>query len=383
MSRAFLSSRTIRQCAGALTLGGLLVLFGQGFADSKTLVLGTTALIYCLCAQGLNIQYGVAGQLSIAQGAIWGLGAYVAALFAQNAGLSIWVAFPTAALACAVFGVLVGLPSLRVLGNYYVIVTFAIASMFVVIMDNLSIVGADQGIFITRRISPVGFVSVGTTRGLYYLAGILCIVGIGVASYVHKSEWAKRLRVAADNIDLARSLGIRVRSERFGSFAVAGAFAGVSGVLYAYSSSYVQPNSYGTAIGIVFVLIVVLGGTGTILGPLVGSVFVVFLPEVLPFSPYADQVIYGLTLIVVILVIPRGVVAMIHFWIGLIRKSGDPDPGDRFRGGTFNWSRSWRKLLRKSFAVSSHKFHVRGATGVSGEASLDYGLKIAREGLSE
>jgi branched-chain amino acid transport system permease protein len=321
------SSRSSRRAVGALLLVAVMVIWGQGFADAKTLTLATTALIYCLCAQGLNFQYGVAGQLSIAQGATWGVGAYTAALLAQNASLSIWVAMPVAILLCAFMGVLVGLPSLRVLGNYYVIVTFAIASMFVVITDNLTIVGADQGIFITRSISPVAGIQVGSTRGLFYLSGILCVLGIGIASIIHKTEWAKRLRVAADNIDLARSLGIRVRSERFASFAVAGAFAGVSGVLYAYSTSYVQPDSYGTAIGIVFVLIVVLGGTGTILGPLIGSLFIVFLPDVLPFSPYADQIMYGVILILVILIIPRGLVATLRLLFDIVRHKGDSETG--------------------------------------------------------
>jgi branched-chain amino acid transport system permease protein len=297
---------------GGVALIAILITWGQA-SDAKSLTLATTALIYCLACQGLNFQYGVAGYLSIAQGAVWGSGAYVAALGASKVGMSIWVAFPIAIVVAAVFALLIGAASLRVTGNYYVIVTFAIATIFDVTMSNLnSLTGGTQGISISQPVGFLGPINLNSPRGIYYLTGVICLAGIGAAYALHSSKWAERLRVASANIELARSLGISVRPERFGAFAVAGVFAGIAGVLYAFQTSYVEPDIFGTSSGILFVLVVILGGSGTVLGPLVGACFVVFLPDLLPFSPYADQVVYGLILVVVVLVIPRGIVGSVE-----------------------------------------------------------------------
>lgn len=301
-----------RHIAAPAVAVGVLLLWGQIIGSAKGIELATTALILCLCAQGLNIQYGLAGQLSIAQGAVWGSGAYAAALLESKAHVGIWLAFPVALAVGAFFAVIIGAPSMRVLGNYYVIVTFALASIFAVIMDNLtSVTGGDQGIYLTKGVSAIGPIKVGSTTGLYYLTGIAVVLGMLVAGMVHRSRFGARLVVAADNLDLALSLGLRVRFDRVAAFALGGGFAGVAGVLYAYSASYVQPTNFGTQMGIQMVLIVVLGGTGSVLGPVVGSIVTVFLPDVLPFSPFVDQCVFGALLVLVILALPRGVVPTI------------------------------------------------------------------------
>ncbi len=256
---------------------------------------------------GLNVLAGASGQVSLGQAGFYALGAYAGAIAAARAGLSFWLALPLAAGLGLVVGAVLGLASLRVSGPYLAMVTIAFG---IIVEHGLiewdALTGGFGGIADIARPRLGGLPL--TLPRYYYVVGLAALASLALARNLGRSPWGRALRAVRDSELAAESLGLNPYVVRTAAFTLGAAFAAVGGCLYAFLAGFVSPDSFTLQTSIVFLLIVLFGGLGRVLGPVVGSVVLIVLPELLHrFSDYR-LVMYGGLLLGSIYFLPDGVV---------------------------------------------------------------------------
>jgi branched-chain amino acid transport system permease protein len=292
-----------------LGIAAILLFYATGPSSRITYVVISIG-IFSIAATGLALLYGDTGQMSVAHGAIIGLGAYVVIYGIQH-GLS----WPLVLLISVVVGVvaalLVGIPSLRLQGHYFVITTFAAAEAMSVIATNTKGFGGPAGLSL-----PAGSSFLQTESGLYYAVfGTLVLVVIGRA-LLQRTSFGGGLVGIRENEMLARSLGIPTNRYKTLAFVVSGGVCGLAGFFYAFANQYVSPKDVGSAPGIILVLILILGGSRYWLGPIVGAAIYFLLPYVFPLSAVENQFAIGIVLVLVVLILPHGIVGTVATKVG-------------------------------------------------------------------
>jgi branched-chain amino acid transport system permease protein len=255
---------------------------------------------------GLAIPFGQAGILSLGYAGLMGMGAYTAAILSRDAGMGLWEAMPFSALVAALFAGLFGLPSLRVSGHHFAIVTYISCELLrIALINGGAFTGAATGIDLPA-IGKFGVFNMDKFANTYLLVAVLLLVSMLVAYYVRQSRYGRTLRAIRDNEPLARGIGIDANRYKLGAFMLSGLFAGVAGDLQAYNLRHISPDLYGGSVSISLALMAMLGGARTQYGPLIGAVVVSLLPEVMNLDPVDSRIAYGLALILVIMLTPAG-----------------------------------------------------------------------------
>ena len=258
---------------------------------------------------GLGVQFGQAGIMSVGHAALIGIGAYTAAILANQLGIGFWAALPLSIVLSAVVAGLIGLPSLRVGGQHYIIITFCFCALLVIVLTNGgSFTGAATGLDVST-IPPLLGINFGKLQSSYYLVMVALVITLVITYMLVNSSYGRTLRAIRENERLARAVGINVDAHKIGVFMVSGAFAGLAGILQAYYLLHISPTLYGAFPSLYLALMVMLGGARLIYGPLVGAIIVNFLPEVMNLNPVDSRIAYGVGLLIVILLLPGGVSA--------------------------------------------------------------------------
>jgi branched-chain amino acid transport system permease protein len=272
-------------------------------------------LIYALVALGLNILVGLAGLVSLGQAGIYALGAYTAAVLATQYGFGFFPVLAAAIAVTALMGLLLAYPTVRVRGVYLAVITIA----FGLIVQNIAIewrdvTGGTLGISNVPRID-LGFGPL-STQGLYFLFAAITFVGFLLHHNVMASRYGRAMQAVAQSETAARALGIDPTAKRVLAFMISAVYAGLAGALYAYLNRYVNPDTFSFGDSIRFLLMVILGGAGTTLGPLVGAGVLTWIPHVLQEFGKWQSFAYGALLALVIFVLPKGIVGTARDWIG-------------------------------------------------------------------
>ncbi|MER9679144.1 branched-chain amino acid ABC transporter permease [Mesorhizobium sp. M0184] len=303
---AFKAMRSLPPVLVILALIALVPLFSP---SNRFLSLAISAGTNVIALYGLSVLFGQTGILSMGHAALVGVGAYAAAILARDFGVGFWATLPAAALASAVFAMIVGIPSLRVGGHHFVIMTFAFGQLLAIVLTNGGdYTGAATGLDLAGPVTLFGADMSDLTR--YYLMVVAFVTVAAVASWaIINSSYGRTLRAIRENEKLAASLGINVGRHKIGAFVVSGVFAGISGVLLAYFLGHISPTQFASFPSIYLALMVMIGGARLIAGPLAGGILVAFLPEVLNLDPVQSRIVYGVCLIAVILLLPDGLIA--------------------------------------------------------------------------
>lgn len=301
----------------------VIVLFPSIVNSSRFLDTAVTYGIFAIALYGLGLLYGQTNYLSIAHSALMGVGAYVAAILFIQAGLGFWAVLPLAALLAMVAALLLGYPALRVSGYHFVIVTFAACELFVLATRNLGgaearkgLTGGAQGLDITEPVGQIFGQSFDINLEIepfYYLVIAFLFAAMLVSQILVSSGLGKTFRAIRENEPLARSVGIRANWYKILAFGISGLFAGVAGALFAYKLRHIAPDLFNSFEGVELALMVLLGGSRRLMGPLVGAIIVGFLPEILDvigigLTPFQRQIVFGAMLIAVIILLPHGLV---------------------------------------------------------------------------
>ena len=300
-------------------------LLGPGY---RLMSLATTTCITAIALLGLALQFGQAGIMSVGHAGIMGVGAYTAAILANEAGAGFWPSLPCAMATSAAAAALVGLPALRVGGQHYIIITFCFCALLVIALTNG---GAFTGAATGLDVGPIGSlagINLSRTSNTYELVACLMLAATALVALLVHSRYGRLLRSVRENPALARAIGIDVNRLRIGVFALSGALAGLAGALQAYQFRHISPTLYGAFPSLYLALMVMLGGARFLWGPLLGALIVTFLPELGGLDPIDARIAYGVGLLVVILLLPGGVAAgvMALWWRarGVVRPAGRP-----------------------------------------------------------
>lgn len=296
------------------------------------LSLAITAGINIVALYGLSVLFGQTGILSMGHAALVGVGAYAAAILARDLGLGFWLALPAGGILAAVAAAIIGVPSLRVSGHHFVIMTFAFGQLLTIILTNGGdFTGAATGLDLQLPVSFLGRDASDLVP--YYLIVVVFVAISALASWaIINSSYGRTLRAVRENEKLAASLGINVGFHKIGAFIISGAYAGVSGVLLAYFFRHISPTQFASFPSIYLALMVMIGGARLLLGPIAGGILVSFLPEILNLDPVESRILYGVCLIAVILLLPNGLIAgLLQAWQSLFKtsptKASDPVKG--------------------------------------------------------
>ncbi len=291
-----------------IIVSGLIALpwLGLGY---RFLSLAITTGYTAIALYGLGLQFGQTGIMSVGHAALMGVGAYSAAILSRDLGFNLWSAMPISVLLSALFAGIVGLPTLRVGGQHYIIITFMFCALLIVVLTNGgTFTGAATGLDV-GSVTPVFGINFDKLSNAYYLVLVGLLAVLLVSYLIINSSYGRTLRAIRENENLAAAVGINVRFHKIGVFMVSGAFAGVAGVMQLYYLRHISPGLFGPFPSLYLALMIMLGGPRYLYGPLIGAVIVNFLPEIMNLDPVNSRIAYGVGLLVVILVLPGGVSA--------------------------------------------------------------------------
>jgi len=269
--------------------------------------------IYIILAASLNLLAGYTGILSIAHAAFYGVGAYVAALMALKLSSPFLVNLILAIIGSTVLGALVGIPSLRIKDDYFIIATFAFQVITFSILNNwVSFTRGPMGLPGIPRPVILG-IEISGHVGFLILVGILAGVTLLVCRRVTESPFGRVLQAIREDEVFAMAMGKNVASFKVRVFMLGAGLAAIAGVMYATYISYIDPTSFTVMESIFIISIVIIGGAGSIWGPVIGAVVLVALPELLRFVGLPNsiaanlrQILYGGLLVAFMLWRPQG-----------------------------------------------------------------------------
>ncbi len=305
------STRPARLAAAGVVLG--LVIVPWVVRDHYYLHLLILSGIFVLLAVGLDLLVGYVGQLSLAHAAFFALGAYTSALLFLRLGLSMWLGLPAAALVAALTAAALGWVILRVRGHRFVIITVAFAEILKLAATNWvdltrGFMGL-PGLQMPALVVP-GLVTIelGTKERIYYVVLAAALLGLAGCRRLVRSSVGQAFALVRENEVLAESLGLSAFRYCMIAFVAGAALAGTAGSLYAHYVGFVSPDLFSFSYMTTMLIMVILGGKGTLIGPALGAVLFTFLPELLREAAELRMVIFAAILIVATFYMPRGIV---------------------------------------------------------------------------
>ena len=287
-------------------------------APGYLLEVGMLVFFLAFIGQSWNISGGFSGQTSFGHAVFFGTGAYTSTILQITFGWNAWLAWPAAVIAGAIVGWIIAVLSFRagLRGSYFALITLAFAEAFRILANSVSFTHAGLGMLIKADPRPANF-QFRDPIWFYYLALALCLVSLLIAWQLTRDRFGARLVAVRENEDAARALGIDVFAEKVKALTLSGAIAAAGGTFYAQRYLYIDPNiAFGVDKSIEMLLVTMVGGAGTIFGPLLGALaltgineatralasIVPALKNVQPLS----LIVYGVMLILIVGRLPDG-----------------------------------------------------------------------------
>lgn len=291
----------------------LAIVFPLVFSSPFMVNFAVLALFYAFIGQSWNIAGGFAGQLSFGHVAFFGVGAYASTIVQMRLGWNPWLGLPVSALAGAAAGSLIAVLSFRagLKGSYFALITLAFSEVFRIIANSVEITGGGLGMLIPMKQMAANF-QFGDRRVFYYIILALTVVSVALALWLKASRFGARLAAIRENEDSARALGINAFAEKTKIMMISGAIAGAGGCFFAQYFLYIDPMiAFGVDKSVEMLLVSMIGGAGTVYGPLIGAVLLAAISEVTR-AWFTIQglslVLYGALLVVIIAYLPNGLI---------------------------------------------------------------------------
>jgi len=287
----------------------LVLLVVPQFMKNYGIYLLTYWLIFIIATMGLNLTIGYAGQKSLGHAAFFGIGAYTVAIL-MKAGFSFWLGLPAAAVICFVTGIILGFPALRVQAIYLAFATLGFNTAVWLLMRNEEwLTGGTYGINNIARPSVFGISVESNLLYYYFTLGVTLILALLLWGLL-RSPWGKAFTALRDNPIRAESLGVDIRSYTLLSFAIGAVYAGIAGGLFASLVQFIEPAPFTVGASIMMYLMVVVGGPGYFLGPVLGSAVGVILPEWLRFAQAWYLFVFGAAVVLMMIWLPDGLLSI-------------------------------------------------------------------------
>jgi branched-chain amino acid transport system permease protein len=276
--------------------------------------------IWSIVALALNLILGYTGQAQLAHGAFFGIGAYAAALLMLKWNLNFWLALPLGAAIAGFFGLIIGLPALRTKGSYFAIGTMCFNIIVTLIIDRWEgLTNGARGLMGIPGPAPiplpwVGEITFKTQASQYYLVLFFLLLTLFILRQTVQSLVGRSFRAVRGNEELAEALGIPSTKTKLLSMIISCVLAGMGGVLYASYIGFLSPDQTDFHLGFNFLIYILIGGIGTMIGPIIGTLLIVTIPEALQVAAEYRMFFYGIILVFMIIYMPRGIMGAVQDW---------------------------------------------------------------------
>ena len=293
----------------AIVVAVLLPLVVGGYLTSILLLIA----IWSIVAVSLNLLYGYTGQLSLGHSAFLGIGAYALGIIAIKLHIGFWPAFLAAIAISGFFGFLIGIPALKLRGPYFVLVTLGFAAIVgVIVLGWTQLTGGANGLAGVPRPSPIPLPFGRTLRfdsllAMYYFTLFFLVLIALICHRLVRSLLGRTFVAISHDENLAEALGINTMQKKLISFTISAIFSGVAGALYASYNSVISPDIAYFARGMDVLACLIVGGAGTMAGPMIGTFVMTAIPEVLQIVPTLRTLINGFILLIFIIFLPTGI----------------------------------------------------------------------------
>ncbi len=267
--------------------------------------------INVVLAAGLNISTGYTNQISLAQGALYGVGGYASTLTVLNLGLPFWMGLLVAAVFTGIVGFLLAVPTLRVHGHYLAITTLGFQMVINLTMSNwYPVTKGSFGISGIPGVSPLGPISFQTLSSVYYLYVAIAALAVYLGRRLIRSTVGLEMLAVREEEQAAGCMGINVARTRVLALTLSAVYAGIAGSLLAHYMGTIHPKEFDIWSSVIVLAMVLIGGRGTAFGPVIGALLLTLAPELLrPLQDYR-LIVFGLLMMVVVVFMPSGLVSI-------------------------------------------------------------------------
>ncbi len=295
-----------------IVLMGVAAVFVPFLLSAYQLQIAVMIGIFALLALSLNVLSGFAGMISLGQAGFFLIGSYTSAILSTRFGMPFAISLLAATTLTALSGMLLAVPAMKLSGHFLAVITIAFGLILHVLAINLE--------FITNGVSGISGIprpaigpwSLKSDLSYYFFVlAILALVCLLVSAYV-RSGYGRALRALKDDEVAAGCMGVNVNVAKIHAFVISAGIAGLAGCLYAHYVRYINPESFTLDISIRILIMVVIGGIGSIFGSIIGAFTVYILPESLRFLNDYYYLVFGFVIIVLMLFLPQGLVSLIR-----------------------------------------------------------------------
>lgn len=287
-----------------------LILLPQ-LVDAYTLHLAILAGIAVIAAASLNLIMGYVGKLSLGHAAFYGIGAYTSGLLSMSAGVTPCLSILAAPFVAMLAALLIGPIVLRLRGAYFIIVTLSFSIVIQLVVVNwIDLTNGPMGL-LGIPIPSIGSFSFESKESYFYLVAASAVVTILFIHRLVNSRTGRAFKALRENENVAMSIGVDKLRYSLLAFCLAAGFAGFAGALYAHYVSVVTPDVFGFDVMVGMLVMVAVGGQGTLAGPVIGAILVTFVPEQLRLAQEFRLSIFGIVLMLSVLFMPNGVVSVV------------------------------------------------------------------------
>ena len=287
-----------------------LVLLPLVITSNYTLLLVDQVLVFIIAVMGMNFISGLTGENNLGMAGIFALGAYSTAISTANFGLPTIVGVLISILIGVIFGLLIGYPTLRLKGVYFALTTQVLAEAVRIFLNNAQdLSNGSNGI---RNIPPLtlfGY-TFSSKVSMYYLFLFVCVIIMVVALRLVNGRWGRELKAIRDNIDGVESCGVNKSSAKVKAFMLCSVLGCLAGSMYAQLMTFILPTRFNYDLTVKFVMMLMLGGIGSIPGLIIGCIVVVILPEILRVLGDYYWLVFSSLMLIIIIVRPYGLISI-------------------------------------------------------------------------
>jgi branched-chain amino acid transport system permease protein len=298
-----------------LFAGAIIALLLLPFvADAYILYLASVTAVYLIIAFSLNLLLGYAGQISLGHAGFAAVGAYASAVLMKQTGLSFAVTAFLGACLAALVGLLVGLPALKVRGYYLALVTLAFGEIIQVILRQAKpITGGNDGLAVVAPQVPG--LALTRPQTTYYLLWAVATISLLLVRNIVRGRNGRAFACMRDSEVAAQAVGISLTRYKLYAFVISAFLAGLAGAMYSILNQYIHPDDFDFGRSIAYLMMVVVGGLGTLAGSIIGAVLLAVLPEALRRLQDYQELVFGMLLLGSIIFAPQGMVGLSRYLV--------------------------------------------------------------------
>ena len=272
-------------------------------------------LMFAAMSLGWNLLGGYTGYVSFGNVVFFGMGAYVSAALAQHGMTNVWLALPVAVLVASVFAIVLGSAILRLKGHYFGIATLGIALAVQELIANTDALGNGSGLTLPQASYFTQY---------YYAMWVVCAGSFAVTWFVARSKFGYALVAIRENEDAAAVLGVNATYYKIAAWALSGSMAACAGAVFAFANGFIDPpTAFGVDDNVFPIVMAILGGVGTVAGPVIGAFILTAINETLwSHFPQIHTLFFGGVIVLVVLFLPRGLLVLANLkggWRGFLR----------------------------------------------------------------